>query len=58
MGYSFEVIYKSSLENRAADALPRKPANVQLFGLSVPMTVDLKPIKESRSRPKILESIG
>ncbi|TYK29889.1 transposon Tf2-1 polyprotein isoform X1 [Cucumis melo var. makuwa] len=46
LGYSFEVIYKPGLENRAADALSRKPAEIQLFGLSMSMTVDVEIVKE------------
>ena len=45
LGYSFEVVYKPGVENRAADALSRKPEEVQLFGLSIPVTVDLDVIK-------------
>ncbi|KAA0050169.1 Ty3/gypsy retrotransposon protein [Cucumis melo var. makuwa] len=45
LGYSFEVVYKPGVENRAADALSRKPEEVQLFGLSIPITVDLDVIK-------------
>ncbi|KAA0046073.1 Transposon Ty3-G Gag-Pol polyprotein [Cucumis melo var. makuwa] len=45
LGYSFEVVYKPGVENRAADALSRKPEEVQLFGLSIPITVDLEVIK-------------
>ncbi|KAL4010950.1 hypothetical protein IC575_027992 [Cucumis melo] len=44
--YSFEVVYKPRVENRAADALSRKPDEVQLFGLSVPITVDFDVIKK------------
>ncbi|TYK19855.1 Transposon Ty3-G Gag-Pol polyprotein [Cucumis melo var. makuwa] len=46
LGYSFEVVYKPGAENRAADALSRKPDEAQLFGLSVPVTVDLDVIKK------------
>ncbi|KAA0052082.1 ty3-gypsy retrotransposon protein [Cucumis melo var. makuwa] len=46
LGYSFEVVYKPGAENKAADALSRKPAEVHLFGLSVPITIDLEVIKK------------
>ncbi|KAA0058232.1 Ty3/gypsy retrotransposon protein [Cucumis melo var. makuwa] len=46
LGYSFEVVYKPGAENRAADALSRKPVEVHLFGLSVPITIDLEVIKK------------
>ncbi|KAA0038302.1 peroxidase 64 [Cucumis melo var. makuwa] len=46
LGYSFEVVYKPGAENRAADALSRKPDEAQLFGLSVPVTIDLDVIKK------------
>ncbi|KAA0054528.1 peroxidase 64 [Cucumis melo var. makuwa] len=46
LGYSFEVVYKPGAENRAVDALSRKPAEVHLFGLSVPITIDLEVIKK------------
>ncbi|KAL0533232.1 hypothetical protein IC582_030448 [Cucumis melo] len=46
LGYSFEVVYKPGVENRAADALSRKPEEVQLFGLSIPIAVDLEIVKK------------
>ncbi|KAL4026029.1 hypothetical protein IC575_014436 [Cucumis melo] len=46
LGYSFEVVYKPGAENRAADALSRIPAEVELKGLSAPVTVDLELIKK------------
>ncbi|KAA0045026.1 Transposon Ty3-G Gag-Pol polyprotein [Cucumis melo var. makuwa] len=46
LGYSFEVIYKPGLENKAMDALSRKPPDVQLCGISVSTLIDLKTIKE------------
>ena len=46
LGYSFEVVYKPGAENKAAEALSRKPAEVHLFGLYVPITIDLEVIKK------------
>ncbi|KAA0045155.1 Transposon Tf2-9 polyprotein [Cucumis melo var. makuwa] len=46
LGYSFEVVYKPGVENRAADAISRMPAEVELKGLSVPVVVDLELIKK------------
>ncbi|KAL4025181.1 hypothetical protein IC575_013559 [Cucumis melo] len=46
LGYSFKVVYKPGVDNGAADALSRKPDGVQLFGLSIPITVDLEVIKK------------
>ncbi|XP_050938820.1 uncharacterized protein LOC127148667 [Cucumis melo] len=51
LGYSFEVVYKPGVENRAADALSRKPAKIQLFGLSITVTVDLERNKSLASSP-------
>ncbi|KAA0032847.1 transposon Tf2-1 polyprotein isoform X1 [Cucumis melo var. makuwa] len=36
LGYSFEVIYKLGLENKAADALSRMPLTVHLYNLTSP----------------------
>ncbi|KAL4037585.1 hypothetical protein IC575_001182 [Cucumis melo] len=44
LGYSFEVDYKPGVENRAV-MLVTKPEEVRLFGLSIPITVDLDVIK-------------
>ncbi|KAA0041085.1 uncharacterized protein E6C27_scaffold477G00590 [Cucumis melo var. makuwa] len=58
LGYSFEVIYKLGLENKVADALSRKPSDVQLCGISVPLMVDLKTIKEEvENDPKLQKVI-
>ncbi|KAL0556620.1 hypothetical protein IC582_005134 [Cucumis melo] len=58
LGYSFEVVYKPGVENRAADALSRKPAKIQLFGLSITVTVDLEVIKkEVNQDPKFRKII-
>ncbi|KAA0054635.1 reverse transcriptase [Cucumis melo var. makuwa] len=40
------VIYKPGLENKVADALSRKPPDVQFCSISVPVLIDLKIIKE------------
>ena len=46
LGYSFEVVYKPGLENKAADALSRIPPIVHLCNLTAPTLIDLKLIKE------------
>ncbi|KAL0534629.1 hypothetical protein IC582_028920 [Cucumis melo] len=58
LGHSFEVVYKPGAENRAADALSRKPAEIQLYGLSIPVIVDLEVIKkEVNQDPKFQKII-
>ena len=46
LGYSFEVVYKPGLENKAADALSRVPPTVYLIHLSAPALLDLAIIQE------------
>ncbi|KAL0556065.1 hypothetical protein IC582_004570 [Cucumis melo] len=59
LGYSFDVVYKPGFENRATDALSRKSSDVQLYGLSVPVTVDLKVTKEEVDKdPKFQKIIA
>ncbi|KAA0039091.1 Transposon Ty3-G Gag-Pol polyprotein [Cucumis melo var. makuwa] len=57
LDYSFKVVYKPGAENRATDALSRKPDEVQLFGLSVPVTIDLEVIKKEVSQDPKYEKI-
>ncbi|KAA0035476.1 peroxidase 64 [Cucumis melo var. makuwa] len=55
LGYSFEVIYKPGLENKAADALSRKPMEILNCGISIPTLVDLTTIKEEVQKDEELQ---
>ena len=55
LGYSFEVVYKPSLENKAADALSRKPMEIMNCGMSVPTLVDPTTIKEEVEKDEMLQ---
>ena len=57
LGYSFEVVYKSGLENKAVDALSRKPMEVLNFGISAPILVDLTTIKEEVEKDEKLQKV-
>lgn len=57
LGYSFEVIYKLGLENKVTDALSRKPPDVQLCGISVPVIINLKTIKEEMENDLKLQKV-
>lgn len=57
LGYSFEVVYKPGLENKAADALSRVPPTVFLNQLTAPTLIDLKIIKEEVDRDGKLKEI-
>ncbi|KAA0032796.1 transposon Tf2-1 polyprotein isoform X1 [Cucumis melo var. makuwa] len=46
LGYSFEVVYKLGLENKAVDALSRVPPAVHLNHISAPALLDLTIIIE------------
>ena len=46
LGYSFEVVYKLGLENKAVEALSRMPPVVHLCNITAPTLIDLKTIKE------------
>lgn len=46
LGYSFEVVYKLGLKNKAANALSRVPPASQLCSLTTPALVDLKIVKK------------
>ncbi|TYK14463.1 Ty3/gypsy retrotransposon protein [Cucumis melo var. makuwa] len=57
LGYSFEVVYKPGLENKAADALSRTPPTVQLYSLIAPTLIDLTRIKEEVEKDEQLQKI-
>ncbi|KAA0037156.1 hypothetical protein IC582_013488 [Cucumis melo] len=57
VGYSFEVVYKPSLENKAADALSRVPSSVYLNQLTAPALIDLKIIKEEVEKDEQFKEI-
>ncbi|TYK02034.1 transposon Tf2-1 polyprotein isoform X1 [Cucumis melo var. makuwa] len=56
LGYSFGVVYKPGLENKAADALSRVPPTIHLNQLSAPALIDLGKIQEEvENDPKLKE---
>ena len=57
LGYLFEVIYKPGLENKAADALSRKPAEILHFSISAPILVDLNTIKGEVEKDELLQKV-
>ena len=57
LGYSFEVVYKPDLENKAADALSRVPPTVHLNQLTAPTLVDIKVIGEEVDKDDYLKDI-
>ncbi|KAL0540119.1 hypothetical protein IC582_024349 [Cucumis melo] len=57
LGYSFEVVYKPGLENKATDALSRKPRDIQLNAISAPYLVDLRVIKEEVEKDEKLKKV-
>ncbi|TYK22515.1 transposon Tf2-1 polyprotein isoform X1 [Cucumis melo var. makuwa] len=57
LGYSFVVVYKPGLENKAADALSRRPPDIQLNSISVPYLLDLETIKEEVEKDEKLKKI-
>lgn len=57
LGYSFEVVYKPGVENSAADALSRKPAEIRLWALSIPVTKDLEVIRREVPQDPKLQKI-
>lgn len=46
LGYTFEVVYKPRLENKATDALSRVPPAAHLNHISTPALLNLIIIKE------------
>ena len=57
LGYSFEVVYKPGLENKAANALSRVPPTVHLNQLTAPTLVDIKVIREEVNKDDYLQDI-
>ncbi|KAA0036964.1 ty3-gypsy retrotransposon protein [Cucumis melo var. makuwa] len=57
LGYSFEVVYKLEVENKAADALSRMPPAAQLCSITAPVLLDLKIIKEEVENDAKLQKV-
>ena len=57
MGYSFDVVYKPELENKAADALSRVPPSTHLNHISAPALLDLAIIQQEVDSDTHLKSI-
>ena len=57
LGYSFEVMYKPGLENKAADALSRIPPTAHLNQLTAHTLVDIKVIREEVDKDEYLKNI-
>ncbi|TYK29736.1 Transposon Tf2-9 polyprotein [Cucumis melo var. makuwa] len=57
LGYSFEVVYKPGLENKAAYALSRIPPTVQLCGITAPILLDLHITKEEVEKDEKLQKV-
>lgn len=59
MGYTFEVVYKPGLENKAANALSRMPPIEHLYHLIAPTLFDLIVIKDEVDKdPRLHEIIA
>jgi len=56
-GYSFEVVYKPGLENKAADALSWMPPTVNLGSITAPTLVDILVIKKEVEADEKLSKI-
>ena len=57
LGYSFEVVYKPGLENKAANALSRVPSSVQLNQLTAPKLIDIEVIKTEVAQDEKLKNL-
>ncbi|KAA0055924.1 transposon Tf2-1 polyprotein isoform X1 [Cucumis melo var. makuwa] len=57
LGYSFEVIYKLGLENKAADALSRMGPMTHLNQLTAPALLDVEVIREEVRKDPALHEI-
>ena len=51
------MIYKPGLENKAVDALSRKPPDVQFCSKSIPIIIDLKTIKKEVKKDQKLQKV-
>ncbi|KAL0544648.1 hypothetical protein IC582_019766 [Cucumis melo] len=57
LGYSFDMVYKPGLENKAADALSRAPPTAHLNHISAPALLDLVIIQQEVDNDNHLKSI-
>lgn len=44
LGFDFDIHYKPDLENKAADALSRKDPVLELYAVSVPVSIQLEEV--------------
>lgn len=57
LGFDFDIHYKPGLENKAADALSRKSPAVELFAVSVPVSIQLEEIGSEVERDEELSQL-
>ncbi|KAJ9562283.1 hypothetical protein OSB04_007443 [Centaurea solstitialis] len=57
MGYNFSIVYKQGSANRAADALSRKPEQVELANLSAPNWIHWEEFKKDVEKDEFLMRI-
>lgn len=57
LGYSFEVVYKPGLENKAVNALSKVPPTVHLNHFSAPTLLDLAIIQDEVEKDQQLKEI-
>ena len=57
LGFDFDIHYKPGLENKAADALPRKDATVELLAMTVPTAIQFQDIEAEVAQDETLQKL-
>lgn len=57
LGFDFDIHYKSGLENKAADALSKKDPVLELYAVSMPVSIQLEEVGSEVDKDEELSKV-